>query len=211
MTNAPRSVALLGATIITALLLTACGGTDAADDDGVASLDEGGGTTSEAAATESATSDEEAMLEYVECLRGEGLDVPDPQVNADGGLELRIGGPDGGEDQEPIDPEEFEAAREVCGDPPQRAGGNFSPEDQAAFQDAALEFAQCMRDRGYDVPDPDFQGEGGVIFRRNSGLDSDDPEQQAVAEECQEESFGNLQPPGGGPAGDDTESSGNGS
>ena len=124
---------------------------------------------------------------------------------------MRIGGPGGDDQQEAIDPEEFEAAREVCGDPPQLGDGNNSPEQQAAFQDAALEFAQCMRDRGYDVPDPEFEGEGGVIFRGRPGTDSDDPEQREAAEECQEQSFGTLQGPGGGPPSGDSQPDGNGS
>jgi hypothetical protein len=210
MINTTRTLALLSFAVAAALLLAACGASPAADDGGVASLDDGEGTASEAVASESPTDPEEAVLEYVECLRGEGVDVPDPQINADGEVGLRIGGP-GGDDQDPIDPEEFEAAREVCGDPPQLGGGNFSPEDQAALQDAALQFAQCMRDRGYDVPDPEFEGQGGVIFRGRAGLDSDDPEQRQAAEECQEQSFGTLQRPGDGPPGGTAESGGNGS
>jgi hypothetical protein len=205
MITMKRTFALLSFAIATALLLAACGGSQASDDDGVASLDDGGGTASEAAASESPTDAEEALLEYVECLRGEGLDVPDPQVNADG--QLQFGGPGGpgGGDGEAIDPEEFEAAQEVCGDPPAPAGGgNVDPEQQAEFQDAALAFTQCMRDRGYDMPDPEFEGEGGVVFRGGGpGLDADDPEQQAAAEECQEQAFGDLQPGGGSEAGGD--------
>lgn len=195
MIRLTRTVALLCAPIVSALLLAACGGSDVAAEEGVASLNDDGDTASEAEATESASSnEEEAILEYVECLRGEGIDVPDPQVDADGNLTMRFGGPGGGDEREPSDPEEMEAAREVCGDPPRLGGGDVDPERQAEFQDAALRFAQCMRDRGYDVPDPDFQGEGGVMFRGGAGLDADDPEQQAAAEECQEESFGNLRP-----------------
>jgi hypothetical protein len=184
--------------VATTLLLAACAEGPAPDDDGVASLDDADATASEATNSEDAASGEEAMLDYVACLRGEGLDIPDPEVDADGNLRpppLRIGP---GEDA--IDPEEFEAARDACGDPPQAAaGGNADPERQAAFEDAALAFAQCMRDRGYDVPDPEFEGEGGVIFRGGGpGLDANDPEQQAAAEECQERTFGNLAPPGSG-------------
>ena len=174
-------------------LVTACGGEETGD--GVASLSDGGGAASEAAGSETAASAEEATLEWVGCMRDEGVDVPEPQVDAEGNMQFRAraGGPGGGDGQR-IDPEDLEDAQEVCGEPPMI--GNLSPEDRAEFEDAALAFAQCMRDRGHDVPDPEVS-DGRVRFGGRN-VDPDDPEMQADAQECQEESFGQLR---GGPAG----------
>ena len=81
--------------------------------------------------------------------------------------------------------------------------GNMDPAEQAEFQDAALAFAQCMRDRGHDVPDPQFDGDGRVQFGQRPDMDPDDPEVEADAQACQEESFGELERGGaGGPGGD---------
>ena len=64
------------------------------------------------------------------------------------------------------------------------------------MQDAALEFAQCMRDKGYDFPDPTFNEDGGMMFQRGAGddeLDPNDPQVQADMNECQE-AFEGVQP-----------------
>jgi hypothetical protein len=45
-------------------------------------------------------------------------------------------------------------------------GGPPSEEEQEAFEDAAFEFAQCMRDHGIeDYPDPEVDGNGGMTQR----------------------------------------------
>jgi hypothetical protein len=174
-------------------LATACGGTaNAGDDDGVASLDEGGAAAPEAG-TESAQSVEEQTLEWAQCMRDEGVDIPDPEVDEDGGMQLRVEAGGGGDRP---DPEDIEAAQEVCGDPPMV--GNIDPAEQAQFQDAALAFAQCMRDRGHDVSDPQSDGEGRVRFGQQPDMDPDDPEVAADAQACQEESFGQLERNGPG-------------
>ena len=54
--------------------------------------------------------------------------------------------------------------------------------------DRLLEFAQCMREHGVDVPDPDPNafspgGEGGRPF---GGLDLDDADASAAFEACRE-------------------------
>ena len=40
----------------------------------------------------------------------------------------------------------------------------MSPEEEAAFEDAQIEWAECMRERGIDVPDVDGGASGGVII-----------------------------------------------
>ena len=52
-------------------------------------------------------------------------------------------------------------------------------------EDALLALAQCLRDQGLEVADPDFSGGGGPrgVFR-GGGLDRSDPAVQAALEEC---------------------------
>jgi hypothetical protein len=183
--------------VVAALLLAACGSATA--DEGVASLDEGAGAGSEAAATESASSAEEQLLEWVECARGEGLDIPDPTVDAEGNLTLRPGNGGNAQNQEqPVDRDQFEAVQQACGPIPQAAIAGAVP-DEAEFQDAALEFAQCMRDRGIDVPDPDVSnGLEGLRATFGDLRQSDDPETQEAVEECSSAAFGDRAPGRGG-------------
>ena len=92
-------------------------------------------------------------------MRDNGYDVSDPELNADGTIDflaLRanfvqvIGGSD--------NPRRATAAVEACR--PVLAGATFaqppSEEDQIEIQDRLLELAQCLRDNGIDVADPDF-------------------------------------------------------
>jgi hypothetical protein len=219
-------------------LLAACGSdgdnSDASSDDVASASDD---EANEQSQDDDQADTEQELLDWVECMRDEGVDVPDPTRDADGNLVINgngiaVGG-DGygtstndGEDDgdEPsITPEEMDAAEEVCGPPPGFGPGDISDEDLQAMQDAALEFAQCMRDEGIeDFPDPDFSdmGPGGEPQSRSSDdnggrgggsdeqvvlgpfgeIDLDDPETAAAFEACQDLLGG---PPGedGGPAG----------
>jgi hypothetical protein len=196
------AVLILGA----GLAASACGG-DAAEGAQVASLG-GSSTGTTATTTTGATSDDpqEVMLSYTKCMRKEGIDLPDPDFSNGprGGFRLVLGG-----DVDPDDPK-FQAAQEKCRPILQSLRQQFDPERQKEFQDAALEFAKCMREHGIDFPDPDFsggpmggRGGGGGAFGR-SGADRDDPKFQAAQEACQS-AFDDLGgPPGGfGPATDE--------
>lgn len=213
------AVGLLGVLLLGA---AACGGAGADSKTGVASLSDSEGSGGSTGTTQLSQADrEKQLLDYTKCLREHGIDVADPQVDANGNLQP--GGPGGGfraQGQDStgntIDREAFRKAREACGNPP-RVGGNFSPEQQQQFQDAALKFAQCMREHGVDLPDPDFSqgpgaggggnggppGTGGQGAGRGRGIfgganDSNDPTTQAAREACRSNLSGL---PGGGPGG----------
>lgn len=179
-------------TTLTALalagLLAACGSdgdsADAGSDDVASASDD---ETNEQDESDDQADTEQELLDWVECMRGEGVDIPDPTRDADGNLVIQgdgfaIGGgeepstDDGGDggDEPTITPEEMEAGEEVCGPPPGFGPGDMSDEDQQAMQDDALEFAQCMRDEGIeDFPDPDFSnmGPGGEPQQSSPGDD----------------------------------------
>ena len=65
----------------------------------------------------------EQMLEYAQCMRDHGIDMPDPTFSDDGRVQIGVGG-DGSE----IDGDEIDAANEACAEdgmfmaPPSRAG-----------------------------------------------------------------------------------------
>jgi hypothetical protein len=169
--------ALVAALALT-MSVTACG--EDSDDPGVATLDgsdDGGDDGGEAGDEEDL---EEQALAFSECMRENGVpDFPDPVIE-DGRIQMRIGGPDGGGE---LDPEAMEAAQEACQDLAPRGGGNFSEEDRQEMQDAFLEYAQCMRENGYDMPDPDFEGDGG-LFRMEG--EPDDPAFQKAQAACED-------------------------
>lgn len=130
--------------------------------------------------------DEEKAIAFADCMRGEGIDMPDPTVDAQGAVSFE--GADG-----QVDPTSaaFDTAFDTCGD--LLDGASFLPGaglSETEQQDNLLAFAQCLRDQGYDVIDPDLsdiQGQGPGAFATLFGenFDPTDPANQAVVQLCQ--------------------------
>ncbi|MET0772900.1 MAG: hypothetical protein ABWZ82_07440 [Candidatus Limnocylindrales bacterium] len=130
---------------------------------------------------------QEAMLAYVECMRDHGVDMPDPEFTADGGMTMRVGGegrPDAGLTGGPGDPA-FQEAQEACGSLMEGTVRDLDPEQQAEMQAQALAFAECMREHGVDMPDPQFDENGGVgIMIGGPDAPRIDPETMQAAQEA---------------------------
>jgi len=134
-----------------------------------------------ASATPASTADLEKELDtYVECLRKQGVNVPDPTVDAEG--RISFGRATNGLT---FDRDKLQAAQKVCGDPPAGLTAGFDEQDQAALQDTALKFTKCMRAEGIDVPDPVFSKIGQGDASPFGDLDQDDPKVAAAIEVCQ--------------------------
>ena len=110
---------------------------------------------------------EDAMLEYAQCMRDNGIDMPDPEFEDGGGVHL------GFDSESGIDPEseEFKAAEEACESIMEevRPDVQLSPEEQAEMQDRLVALAECMRARGHDMPDPQVGEDGGVTDPSRGG------------------------------------------
>jgi hypothetical protein len=215
-----RILARGGAVVLVTAALAACGGGGGGGDD-VATLGEGDVETEDDGSGDGGeltdAEREDAMLEFTECMRDHGVDMPDPQVTGDGGGRGGVAIEMNGEGR---DMEAFEEADEACGHIIEDAFGTpeeMSPEEEAEMRDNALAFAECMRDNGIDMPDPEF-GEGGRGFTMKVGepgsFDPSDQDFQDAQEACQgelgfEEGRGPAFRVGGGPAGDDERSASN--
>ena len=166
------------------LLLTACSGTTSAAAE-VASLDDitaaDEGDQSEA---ETPLDTEAALLAMAQCMRDEGVDVSDPEVDADGNVL-----PPRPTDTENLDREALRSARETCSEYLEGVELGFRDVDVTELEDNLLEYATCMRDNGFDMPDPDLSGvgtgpgQGGGIFGQ---IDQSDPDFAAAQEVCQD-------------------------
>lgn len=188
-----RNIAMVGAL---ALVLAACGGGD--DEDGVASLEnettttvEATGTTEPAETTTTLSNAEQTeadLLAFSQCMRDNGVpDFPDATFDADGIPSFGDGTGGADADGFGVEPEVVEEAFSSCQDLIADVVFSFLPEDTTELEDRFLEFAQCMRDQGVDVPDPDFSeglfgaGAAGGPF---GDLDPNDPDFVAASEEC---------------------------
>jgi hypothetical protein len=170
-----------------ALALAACGGSsDSAP--GVAEID----TTSpppaesvapqpaESVAPPPASTERDAtdiLVDFAECIRDEGYDLPDPDFSLSAG-EYRRQLLENGID---VDDPAFEAVVDAC--EPRLSGilQAFSIEELQTLGDATLAYAQCMRAEGIDVPDPDFTRGVTSVF---GDLDVSQPGFDEADEKC---------------------------
>jgi hypothetical protein len=141
MTRSPLILAAVAAT----LALGACGGSD-----------DGGGSPSAASRQDKAF---EGALKFSKCMRDHGVDFPDPQRVGSGGIKLT------GRNINPNDPK-VKTAQQACQKYMEIGGGEtIDPARRAKLQEAALNFARCMRQHGVDMPDPQLSGKGGLTFQ----------------------------------------------
>ena len=191
-----RRLRLAAAFVVLPLAFAACSA-GAASDDGVASLTSPD-TAAASPSPDASTNPEDAMLDFAQCMRDNGVDMPDPQTGG-GGVRITVG-------QNGIDPgsEAFQAAQEACQHFLDDAGFGTPRELSQEQLDQLVAFAQCMRDNGIDMPDPAADGGMNVQIRGQAGsggagpggIDPQSEAFQAAMEACQA-----LQP-AFGPGGD---------
>ncbi|MDQ3543881.1 MAG: hypothetical protein M3431_08490 [Actinomycetota bacterium] len=214
-----RTPAGLAATAMLAVTLAACGGGQGnatnSDDDEIASLgttatpDGPDGTAPEGTTVDAQEDPEAAMLAYTECMREQGIDMPDPITNGDGagGAFVVVEDTTGGVG----DMEDFMAAEEECSPLLEAAMSNIEidPEQEAELRENMLAFTECMREQGIDMPDPVFNEDGdGMSVQVHSAEGAPmgaaepfepDPEMEAAMEACgQTDSEMAAAPVGGG-------------
>ena len=159
-----------------ALALAACGGSP--DGDRVASLSGGGATGTTNGTAKTAKDPQQAALDFAKCMREHGIDMPDPQVDEQGRVRVRVGGPGGGARP---DPKKLDEAQKACG---RLMGGGDGPgQIDPEERDAMVAFARCMREHGIDMPDPTGDG---LVMRKDDdrGPDPSSEQFQAAEKAC---------------------------
>jgi hypothetical protein len=169
-------LAVLALAAAAALVVAGCGGS-------------GGSETSGASSSASATTGGEGAQggpggfaeisdEDRECLKEQGVELP--EAGAGGGApeggEMPSGEPPegfeppegGGEGGPPgiggEGGEEMKEAFEACGvELGQGGSGGGASTNSAAFKKQVKEYVACVREDGYELPEPDFSGEGPVF------------------------------------------------
>jgi hypothetical protein len=154
-------------------------------------------STVESGTTTPKLTDEEITTNFAACLREHGFTVPDPELNRDGTVNLSamreslI--------QNPKFNRQNAEIRQVMRDClPLLQEATFvqerSSEDEIELQDNLLEFAQCLRDNGIKVPDPDFsngvRASMGSLFQ---GINMNSANSQEGLAECRELHFSGMQ------------------
>jgi hypothetical protein len=142
-------------------------------------------TTEQTAADADGPTAREAAVAFAECMRENGIDMADPDSSGMVRIEPELQEQAGFADAQRECSHLLSDAAPVDGD-----GG--MPTD---MREQMLELAQCMRDAGYDFPDPDFSGGGAVIGIGEGGVDPSDPDVRAAMAQCQQQV--GLPQPGG--------------
>ena len=172
-------------TIVLSLLLAlglvvgACSSGDAGS--GVVSLD-AGQVVSLCAETDSIPG-EQAVLDFTACLRDEGLEIADPEVDENGNLvppnQHALAGAT-------LDMAVLHSAFDVCRELLDNVAFGLDTADLAEREDELLAFAVCMRENGYAMPDPDFSTDGHTgAGPFGDAIDTDDPDFQKAAASCE--------------------------
>lgn len=193
------------------LLLGACGTSDGdadGDSGGVASLPsqapEASVSPDRPVASSTSADPEEAFVEFQTCMEDEGVPPEVFEFELDG-AGVGVDDPDGSNGQTPsdpladVDPELLDQAQQACAPILEDAVGEFeySPEQEAALEDAGLAFQECMIEQGIDpslvagFSDPggvDVEGDGRDVDPQAEGFDAENFDEEQftkAAEACQ--------------------------
>jgi hypothetical protein len=158
-TNFPGALArALACLVVAPLLLGACVGNPFAPKD---------------TAAQQKKDAEQMRLKWAQCMRDHGIDVPDPGQNG----AVTIKG---------ADAQQFQDAQNACKKYAPNGGNGPGKVDQKTI-DQLTKFAQCMRDHGIPMQDPDTSG-GGVRMTTGGGgaVDPNSDQFQQAQQACQQ-------------------------
>jgi hypothetical protein len=172
---------LPGLLLALALAVAACGGGGGGGmSNGVASLGDGKATPT---TSPGGSSDpKQGALAFGRCMRQHGIDMPDPEIDADGGVAMHL--PPGVGPDSP----KLKAAEQACNQ--YLPNGGQPPKASPQQQQQMLAYARCMRQHGINLPDPKITAEGILQGELPRGLDPDDPRVQAAEHACHQ--YGSL-------------------
>jgi hypothetical protein len=145
----------------------ACG--KATADGGIATA---GGAQPTAGASSSGTDGD--LRKFTQCMRDNGVDMPDPDPETDRPDFGAIAG---------VNRDAIQKAMQACRS--LLPNGGVRPTLDAAGQEQLRQFAQCMRDNGVDMPDPDPNAGGLGLRGGNRQFDRNNPTFQKAMEACQ--------------------------
>lgn len=175
------------AALVFAFALAGCGKNK---DDGIPTAGQPGDKPSGAPVS---TDPQERARQFTQCMRDQGIDMPDPEFSEDGGMTLRAGEGSASTEDAPAngavtakeDMGKFKTAMEACQQ--YMPGGDKMGKPDPEMEAKMREFAKCMRENGVEnFPDP--QEGGGIVIGGGpgveGGIDPSDPTFQAAQEKC---------------------------
>ena len=129
--------------------------------------------------TSSEQDDEALVMAFAECLRDEGITVTDPNVDADGNIQL----PEQVEGASATK-EEFNSAYEICGGIIENITFSKKEVDRSAQLETYIEIAACMQETGFDIEEPTEESLETWVSDLKNTFEWDDPDAQEAFESC---------------------------
>lgn len=184
--------------LIAAMALAGCGGSNGGESSSGSSTSSssssGSGSSESSPSTPAgAPGGFELGEEEMTCLKEQGVELPSVPQGGEGGP------PEGFEGREPpsggAGGAEMQEAFKKCGveipagGPGQSGGGGVN---SSAMKKSVTEYTACVRENGYDLPEPNLSGKGPIFD--SSEVNQNDPKFKKANEQCQEL----LQIPGSG-------------
>jgi hypothetical protein len=174
-------------------LLGACGNDGGSDDGGPASLHPDAATSDDSnnsggGEEPSAQEEQDAILDYAECMRDHGVNIPDPEIGEDGSVGDMPDLAETGASAETI--AAAEAACQPILDAVNAGGEQPDAQETAETLDQMVAVTECLRAKGYDMADPRVGDDGQIIA--SGGLPRDASQQQIDQQQvdikaCQDE------------------------
>lgn len=113
-----------------------------------------------------AAGDVEKMRAFARCMRANGVDMPDPETDGNGGIRIRVKASGGsGTAKLGANDKTMKAAQAKCGHLMPNGGKPIKPKPEELAKMRA--FSRCMRQHGVDMPDPN--PDGGIVMKRGGG------------------------------------------
>ncbi len=123
--------------------------------------------------------DEQALIDFSACMRDQGMDFPDPIVDADGYPRFDFANP------EDIDRDALFVAGEACRDHLEGVVLGLTDFDAAEFNDTFYEYAACMRENGFEEI-PDRIDLTAIMRGEELPIDPTDPDFIVADERCRD-------------------------
>ncbi|MDH3959248.1 MAG: hypothetical protein OEU98_07235 [Actinomycetota bacterium] len=172
-----RSAGVMASLLVGALALAGC---STSSDELIATA--GGAQSAPSATSSDPSSDDidEQRLAFAQCMRDNGIPMADPGSESGPGTGFR--------DLQDVDPDTLDSALQACDSMRPNGGGRNAADLSDADKQSLLDMAQCLRDEGFAVPDPTFDGRGGFLRPGpDSVIDPRDPDFRAALESCSSE------------------------
>jgi hypothetical protein len=140
------------------------------------------------------TSAEQLALEWTQCMRQHGVNVSDPTGN--GAIRIQSSAPPGSASSNapttgtattgggPAGDPTFQAAFNACKQYQPRGRQGSGPPSQQQL-DALAKFAQCMRDHGIPMQDPQAQSNGAISIGGGGAVDPNSDQFKQAQQACQ--------------------------